>query len=88
MILDLHHYEDPQGNISAAPAGQATRFAALWKQIGERFPFSTVKFAYHLLFDVLHGAVRLTQQVYAACGEAGFQDAAMFRVRLARNQTG
>ena len=37
VILDLHHYEDPQGNVFTDPAGQAARFAALWKQIGERF---------------------------------------------------
>ena len=37
VILDLHHYEDPQGNIFADPAGQATRFAALWTQVAERF---------------------------------------------------
>jgi endoglucanase len=37
VILDLHHYDDPQGDIFADPAGQTARFAALWKQIGERF---------------------------------------------------
>lgn len=37
VILDLHHYDDPQGSVFADPAGQTARFAALWKQIGERF---------------------------------------------------
>jgi endoglucanase len=37
VILDLHHYEDPQGNIFADPAGQTPRFVAMWKQIAERF---------------------------------------------------
>ena len=37
VILDLHHYDDPQGSIFADPAGQTARFAALWRQIGERF---------------------------------------------------
>ncbi len=37
VILDLHHYDDPQGNIFADPAGETARLAALWKQIGERF---------------------------------------------------
>lgn len=37
VILDLHHYEDPQGNIFADPAGQTARLAGLWAQIAERF---------------------------------------------------
>jgi endoglucanase len=37
VILDMHHYEDPQGNIFANPSGQAARFAGMWKQIAERF---------------------------------------------------
>jgi endoglucanase len=37
VILDLHHYEDPQGNIFTDPTGQAARFAGLWKQVAERF---------------------------------------------------
>ena len=37
VILDLHHYDDPQGSIFADPAGQTARFAALWRQIAERF---------------------------------------------------
>jgi endoglucanase len=37
VILDLHHYEDPQGNLFADPAGQKARFAALWQQIATRF---------------------------------------------------
>jgi len=37
VILDLHHYDDPQGNIFADPAGQGARFTALWRQIAERF---------------------------------------------------
>ena len=37
VILDLHHYEDPQGNIFSDPTGQAPRFAGLWKQIAARF---------------------------------------------------
>jgi len=37
VILDLHHYEDPQGDLFTDPAGQTVRFAALWKQVAERF---------------------------------------------------
>jgi endoglucanase len=37
VILDLHHYEDPQGDVFADPAGQTARFAALWQQIATRF---------------------------------------------------
>jgi len=37
VILDLHHYDDPQGSIFADPAGEADRFVALWRQIGVRF---------------------------------------------------
>lgn len=44
VILDMHHYNDPpagigapQGNIFSDPDGQAARFAAMWKQIAERF---------------------------------------------------
>jgi hypothetical protein len=37
VILDLHHYEDPQGNLFADPAGRKARFTALWKQIATRF---------------------------------------------------
>lgn len=37
VILDLHHYEDPQGNIFTSPAAQAPRLAGMWKQIAERF---------------------------------------------------
>ncbi len=37
VILDLHHYEDPQGNIFTSPAAQAPRFAGMWKQVAERF---------------------------------------------------
>lgn len=37
VILDLHHYEDPQGDVFADPVAQTARLAALWKQIGERF---------------------------------------------------
>jgi endoglucanase len=37
VILDLHHYEDPQGNIFTSPAAQAPRLAGLWKQIADRF---------------------------------------------------
>jgi endoglucanase len=37
VILDLHHYEDPQGNLFANPTSQTPRFAALWKQVAERF---------------------------------------------------
>ena len=37
VILDLHHYEDPQGDLFADPTGQAKRFAALWQQVAMRF---------------------------------------------------
>ena len=37
VILDLHHYDDPQGSIFTDPAGETERLAALWRQIGERF---------------------------------------------------
>ncbi|HSG33461.1 MAG TPA: glycoside hydrolase family 5 protein, partial [Sphingomonadaceae bacterium] len=37
VILDLHHYEDPQGNIFTNPAGQTARLAGMWAQIAERF---------------------------------------------------
>ena len=37
VILDLHHYDDPQGSVFADPAGQTPRLAALWRQIGQRF---------------------------------------------------
>jgi endoglucanase len=37
VILDLHHYDDPQGSVFANPAAEAPRFAALWRQIGQRF---------------------------------------------------
>ena len=37
VILDLHHYEDPQGNIFASPAAQTARLAGMWTQIAERF---------------------------------------------------
>ena len=37
VILDLHHYEDPQGDLFGDPNGQKARFAALWQQIATRF---------------------------------------------------
>jgi endoglucanase len=37
VILDLHHYEDPQGNIFTSPAAQTARLAGMWAQIAERF---------------------------------------------------
>ena len=37
VILDMHHYEDPQGNLFTDPAGQKARFAGLWKQVAARF---------------------------------------------------
>jgi endoglucanase len=37
VILDLHHYEDPQGDVFADPSGQKARFTALWRQIATRF---------------------------------------------------
>lgn len=37
VILNMHHYEDPQRNIFTDPAGQTARFAGLWKQIATKF---------------------------------------------------
>ncbi|MXO87522.1 cellulase family glycosylhydrolase [Altererythrobacter aestuarii] len=37
VILNMHHYEDPQGNIFTDPAQQTARLAGMWKQIAERF---------------------------------------------------
>lgn len=37
VILNVHHYDDSQGNIFADPAGQSARFAGLWAQIADRF---------------------------------------------------
>ena len=56
VILDLHHYEDPQGNVFTDPAGQAARFAALWKQIGERFRTKDANVWFELLNEP-HGTL-------------------------------
>ncbi len=37
VILDLHHYDDPQGNIFTSPAAQTARLAGMWTQIADRF---------------------------------------------------
>jgi endoglucanase len=37
VILNMHHYEDPQGNIFANPNGQKERFSMMWRQIAQRF---------------------------------------------------
>ena len=37
VILNMHHYEDPAGNIFTDPAGQTARLAGMWKQIAARF---------------------------------------------------
>lgn len=49
VILDLHHYDDPQGSIFANPAGQTARFAGLWKQIAARFRNKDDKVWFELL---------------------------------------
>jgi endoglucanase len=56
VILDLHHYEDPQGNIFTDPAGQSARFTALWKQIGERFRGKDAQVWFELLNEP-HGSL-------------------------------
>lgn len=56
VILDLHHYEDPQGNLFTDPAGQTARFAALWKQIGERFRTKDANVWFELLNEP-HGSL-------------------------------
>lgn len=37
VILDVHHYDDPQGSIFADPLGQRARLAGLWAQIAARY---------------------------------------------------
>lgn len=37
VVLDLHNYSDPQGNIFENPAQEIDRFAGIWRQIGDRF---------------------------------------------------
>lgn len=49
VILDLHHYDDPQGSVFADPAGQTARLAGLWKQIAERFRDKDDKVWFELL---------------------------------------
>jgi endoglucanase len=56
VILDLHHYEDPQGNIFTDPAGQAARLAGMWKQIGERFRSKDAMVWFELLNEP-HGSL-------------------------------
>jgi endoglucanase len=50
VILDLHHYDDPQGSVFADPAGQTARLAALWRQIGARFRDKDA----HVWFELLN----------------------------------
>jgi endoglucanase len=56
VILDLHHYEDPQGNLFADPAGQKARFAALWAQIASRFKDKDAQVWFELINEP-HGAL-------------------------------
>ncbi|HEY6813939.1 MAG TPA: glycoside hydrolase family 5 protein [Croceibacterium sp.] len=49
VILDLHHYDDPQGSVFADPAGQTARLAGLWKQIAERFRSKDAQVWFELL---------------------------------------
>lgn len=37
VIINVHHYDDPGGNIFTDPAGQTARLAGLWKQIAAQF---------------------------------------------------
>lgn len=56
VILDLHHYEDPQGNLFADPAGQKARFSALWQQIATRFKDEDGQVWFELINEP-HGAL-------------------------------
>jgi endoglucanase len=59
VILDLHHYEDPQGNLFVDPAGQTPRFAALWRQIAERFKDKDALVWFELIHEP-HGSLNDT----------------------------
>jgi endoglucanase len=56
VILDLHHYEDPQGNLFTDPLGQKARFTALWQQIASRFKDKDAQVWFELINEP-HGAL-------------------------------
>jgi endoglucanase len=37
VVLDLHHYSDPQGDIYENPELEAPRLAGIWRQVGDQF---------------------------------------------------
>ena len=45
MIIDLHHYEE----LHDRPRQHAARFAALWRQIGERFAQAPASVSFELI---------------------------------------
>jgi endoglucanase len=56
VILDLHHYEDSQGDLFTDPLGQKTRFAALWQQIATRFKDKDAEVWFELINEP-HGSL-------------------------------
>jgi len=45
VIIDMHHYEE----LFTDPAGQTPRFAAMWRQIGERFKDAPPSVSFELI---------------------------------------
>jgi endoglucanase len=45
VIVDMHHYEE----LFTDPEGQAPRFAALWRQVGERFRDAPATVSFELI---------------------------------------
>jgi endoglucanase len=55
VILNVHHYEDPAGNVFTDPAGQTARLAGLWKQIAARFAAQPDNALWFELLNEPHG---------------------------------